>query len=316
MKIKVSSLICGATLAGIAVFSFGCASTRPVLLDSRGGVVPSPEAMPAKAQTAKPAEIPSGNFIPAEPGQQPQLPAGTQATTEEDGPVFVNAKDGSVAPNDSAKKDEQPAEEPKKEYRKYTVVKGDTLSIIAYRYKLKSWTELAKLNDLNEKSVLKVGQVLLLPEDAAESPRPAPKPKKTSTDNAEKKDSTSSNKNAQPLPEDGIYVVQQGDSLWKIAHKFGIRTSDIEALNPDLDPKRLQIGDKIVLPKKEGADAPAAKPAEEKKAEESPAVSPILPNDGNIETKDAPSTAPTTIAPQAAPVETSPANLSEPAIED
>lgn len=314
MKIKVSSLIGGAVLAGITVFSFGCASTRPVLLDSRGGVVPPPEKAPVKAQSAKTVEIPSG-FIPNEVGQQPQLPAGTEASSTENEPVFVNAKDGSVAQNDSAKKEEQQAEEAKKEYRKYTVVKGDTLSIIAYRYKLKSWTELAKLNDLNEKSVLKIGQVLLLPENAAENPRPAPKPKKSSTENGEKKEAASTNKNAQPLPEDGIYVVQQGDNPWKIAHKFGIRQSDIEALNPDLDPKRMQIGDKIVLPKRD--DAAAVKPVEEKKTEESSAINPIEPVDGgNVETTIAPSQTPTTIAPQAAPAETSPANLPDPTLDD
>lgn len=60
----------------------------------------------------------------------------------------------------------------------------------------------------------------------------------------------------EPLPEPEpaeprIYTIQKGDSYWKIAKAvYGdpMRMKDIEAANPDIDPKKLQIGDEIILP--------------------------------------------------------------------
>ncbi|MEM8737326.1 MAG: LysM peptidoglycan-binding domain-containing protein [Planctomycetota bacterium] len=63
-----------------------------------------------------------------------------------------------------------------------------------------------------------------------------------------------------PLPDDAVlapaaaprtYEVQSGDSYWKIAKKIyndPSRAKDIAAANPGLDPKKLRIGDEIVLP--------------------------------------------------------------------
>ncbi len=60
----------------------------------------------------------------------------------------------------------------------------------------------------------------------------------------------------EPLPEPEparpqTYTIQKGDSFWKIAKAvYGdpLRMKDIEAANPDVDPKKLTIGDEIVLP--------------------------------------------------------------------
>lgn len=60
----------------------------------------------------------------------------------------------------------------------------------------------------------------------------------------------------EPLPETQpaplrTYTIQKGDSYWKIAKTvYGdpLRMKDIEAANPDIDPKKLTIGDEIILP--------------------------------------------------------------------
>ncbi|MEM1107433.1 MAG: LysM peptidoglycan-binding domain-containing protein [Planctomycetota bacterium] len=62
----------------------------------------------------------------------------------------------------------------------------------------------------------------------------------------------------EPLPEPEpepaplrTYTIQKGDSFWKIAKReYGdpLRMKDIEAANPGVDPKKLQIGDEILLP--------------------------------------------------------------------
>jgi len=49
-------------------------------------------------------------------------------------------------------------------------------------------------------------------------------------------------------PAESEYVVVKGDSLWKIAKKNGVKVKDIEAANPGVDPARLKVGQKLVIP--------------------------------------------------------------------
>jgi len=50
--------------------------------------------------------------------------------------------------------------------------------------------------------------------------------------------------------EDGNYVVAAGDSLGKIAKKFAVSLSDLQAANPGVESKKLKVGQKIKIPKK------------------------------------------------------------------
>jgi LysM repeat protein len=52
------------------------------------------------------------------------------------------------------------------------------------------------------------------------------------------------------LNADGTYSVAPGDTLAKIARKFGAKVDGIEAENPGLDPAKLKVGQKIRIPKK------------------------------------------------------------------
>ena len=49
---------------------------------------------------------------------------------------------------------------------------------------------------------------------------------------------------------DGTYTIAAGDTLAKIARKFGVRVDSIEAENPGIDSSRLKVGQKIRVPKK------------------------------------------------------------------
>jgi LysM repeat protein len=49
------------------------------------------------------------------------------------------------------------------------------------------------------------------------------------------------------------YVVRSGDTLSQIAEDHGIRTSELEAANPDVDARRLQIGTRLIVPVAPGA---------------------------------------------------------------
>jgi len=102
-----------------------------------------------------------------------------------------------------------------------TVQKGDVLSKIAKRYNVKV-EEIIQLNKL-ESAKLKIGQTLKLPVSA------------------------SSQVQSQQTAEPEYYVVQSGDSPWKIAKKCHIKTEDLLRLN-NLDEEKarnLKIGQKL-----------------------------------------------------------------------
>ena len=299
MKLNVSSILLGTTLAGAALLT-GCAATRngenAVLLSDRG-CIPAPLAAPAKS-TVSQEELtsPKTPFVPAGTEAQPVLPSGTTVPAAvEENPIYVDAKENGTKKTevkaDDAKDEKKDAE--KKAPRTYKVVKGDSLYIIAHRYKV-SMTELAKQNNLTDKSILQIGQELVLPENALEKPLPRPQRKKTEKPAAAQDGGESQKPKGQPIPEDGIYITQKGDSLWKIAFNFRVNTDDIEALNPDINFQKLQPDMKIKLPKK---SAPAQKPETAKPAQDEqpkPAeasatpVEPILPFQANEKAAEPP----------------------------
>ncbi len=45
-----------------------------------------------------------------------------------------------------------------------------------------------------------------------------------------------------------IYVVEAGDSLWKIAQKFGTTIEKISALNELADSRLIRPGQKLIIP--------------------------------------------------------------------
>ena len=47
-----------------------------------------------------------------------------------------------------------------------------------------------------------------------------------------------------------VYVIARGDTLAKIARQFGISIADLRAINPDLIPTRLKVGQKIRVSEK------------------------------------------------------------------
>ena len=51
-----------------------------------------------------------------------------------------------------------------------------------------------------------------------------------------------------PTVTPSTYVIQQGDTLSQLAEKFHLSPDDLQALNPDIDPKNLTIGMTILVP--------------------------------------------------------------------
>ena len=63
-----------------------------------------------------------------------------------------------------------------------------------------------------------------------------------------------------PEPTDQTYVVKSGDTLSRIAGRFGVTLDELIAANAETlpDPNKLQIGDRLIIPAKNPSELPAA----------------------------------------------------------
>lgn len=102
----------------------------------------------------------------------------------------------------------------------YTVIAGDSLSIIARNFGITT-ENLKKENNLTS-DIIRVGQVLVIPDSTTTAPSPA-----------------------QPITT--TYTVVSGDYLWSIAQRFGTSVSDLKSVN-NLSSDELQIGQTLQIP--------------------------------------------------------------------
>ena len=103
------------------------------------------------------------------------------------------------------------------EVEPYRVAKGDTLSKIAKRFQI-SLFELQQMNGFDRDATLSIGQMILVPKSAS----------------------------ASFASEDGIYSVQKGDTLGKIAKKFGTTVAKLREQN-HLKSDMIYVGQKLYL---------------------------------------------------------------------
>jgi LysM repeat protein len=144
----------------------------------------------------------------------------------------------------------------------YTVVAGDTLKRIASKFKT-SIESLEKANNLTSTSILKVGQTLVIgsspkaaaaPAQAVESTtKSAPTPAVVAKAPPVKPAAVQEKAEAKPLEkpqtsEEKSYVVAKGDNPYSLAKKFNITQAALMKANNIDDPKKLKIGQKLVIP--------------------------------------------------------------------
>jgi LysM repeat protein len=108
----------------------------------------------------------------------------------------------------------------------HSVVSGDTLWKISQKYSV-SIQSIADANKMDPAAPLMVGQKLTIPGTAQPAPTPAPEPA--------------------PAPT-MTHSVQSGDTLWKIAQRYGVTIQAIADANK-IDPAvPLMIGQKLIIP--------------------------------------------------------------------
>jgi LysM repeat protein len=139
----------------------------------------------------------------------------------------------------------------------YRVKRGETLSNVAARYGL-SVEEIAALNNIKNRNMVREGQALVLPGQintgakpfAPRAPRPAPASVRVGPTAVP----------AAPVGASPVfagagseYAVKSGDSLWLIARRHNTTVAALKQAN-SLTKDALKIGQKLVIP---GAAAPA-----------------------------------------------------------
>ncbi|GLI05298.1 peptidase M14 [Paenibacillus tyrfis] len=99
----------------------------------------------------------------------------------------------------------------------YVVRRGDTLHRVARRYGMNVTALYGANPHLKEHSYLYPGQVVHI-----------------------------------PVRTTSRYVIQAGDTLWDLARRFNISLAELQSANPNAEPRRLRIGQTIVLPVSKG----------------------------------------------------------------
>ncbi len=121
--------------------------------------------------------------------------------------------------------------------RYYKVRRGDTLSRIASRYGVRQ-SELVALNNLRSRHRIHVGQVLVMPDDARGGVQPAPPVA------------------IAPIPSDGIHRVRGGETLSRIARRYGVTEAQLVELNGLRNRHHLVVGQRLRLPGAESEKEP------------------------------------------------------------
>jgi LysM repeat protein len=157
----------------------------------------------------------------------------------------------------AAPQPQQPAVQAPQPAATYTVVKGDALIKIANRFNV-TVAELKEWNNISG-TIIYIGQQLKVsaPGQAAPAPAPAPSPAPAPTPVPTPAPSPST---APPSWQSSIeYTIQSGDSLSKIAVKFGTTVGELKALN-NLSSDLIYAGRKLMVPGPSGSAAPAPAP--------------------------------------------------------
>lgn len=155
-----------------------------------------------------------------------------------------------------------------------TVERGDTLYGLSRRHGV-SVAELMSANNLDD-SLLRIGQTLTVPGSTGTNSRPY----ETAAAPAERPPVSLAVQAPADIPStwQGSYEVRSGDSLYKIARQYGVRTSDLQRYNSITDPRRVMPGTRLRVPG--GSIAPPSETVAQSSGAPGGSQSPSLINSG------------------------------------
>ena len=130
----------------------------------------------------------------------------------------------------------------------YTVVGGDSLSVIAKRNKITT-AELAAANNIRITSPIQQGQKLIIPSKNPLAPATAATP-------AAPADASASRTKESASGEVFTHTVKSGETLGAIARKYGMKPGDLAVANNITDPAKIRPGQELII-----KGGQAAKPA-------------------------------------------------------
>lgn len=124
----------------------------------------------------------------------------------------------------------------------YIVQPGDTLTRIAQRFGT-TVDALVRTNNIANPNVIHVGQQLQVPDNGS-NPAPTPPPPPPG--------------GGSTTP--GIYIVQPGDTLFRIATRFGTTVAAIVQANNITNPNIIHVGRQLIVPGASGSPVPTPPP--------------------------------------------------------
>jgi len=141
----------------------------------------------------------------------------------------------------------------------YVVQKGDSLWSISRKYKV-SINDIKARNSL-QGTLIRAGEVLIIPAggvaaepaaaaeavEAAVETAPLPVAEETATAAVETVPEEAALETA--APQYAEHTVVSGDTIWKLARQYNTTETKIMELNNITDPRRIQIGQKLKIPK-------------------------------------------------------------------
>ena len=235
MKTRITAI-----LAGVATLHLLLISVITV-----SGGCKSPEALKPRKYAANAKE-----FLP--PQQQPTTAQPETVVTTPEAPVLTDTE----VPAETAPEIKTPAETVvtvEEKLLTYKVASGDSLWKVARKFGV-STGELAAQNKLGPKSVLRIGQTLVIPPGGVEGYTPAAvsHSKKGVTKKASVGIAAPSGRSASAAASGNgtKYTVVSGDSLWKIAAKHKVKSSAIAEANNISLSTQLKVGQVLTIPGK------------------------------------------------------------------